>query len=66
MSYFSQLGLSSSGTGYAGGWRKGDVAEDLPPLPAPDGELERIIEEGELTADYEDYLADVEWLRTGC
>ena len=96
MSYFSQLGLGSSGTGYSGGWRKGDVAEggdcDLHILctgkivdgtiqldiaaqraPAPlvdeqpvDGDLQRLIEEGEATAEYEDYLADVEWLRSGC
>ena len=50
--------------------RHGEIELDIamPPLeeqPA-DGELQRLIEEGEATAEYEDYLADVEWLRSGC
>lgn len=31
----------------------------------PDGELWRLIDEGEQTAEYEDWLEDVEWMRRG-
>lgn len=34
--------------------------------PAPDGELQRLIDEAAATLDYEDYLADVEFNRFGC
>jgi hypothetical protein len=89
MSYFSQLGLGSSGTGYAGGWRKGDVADyaserilcvgkikegeihyDISPLPAqeetPLEPLQNVIDEAAELAEYQDYMADVEFWRTGC
>lgn len=48
----------------------GEIAWDIAPLPVEDepaeGELQRLIDEAEMTADYEDYLLDVEWLRGGC
>lgn len=46
-----------------------EIQWDISPLPqdtAQDGELQRIIDEAEDTLAYEDYLLDVEWLRSGC
>lgn len=44
-----------------------DIA--MPPLPAQaepvDGDLQRTIEEGEMTAELEDWMEDVEWMRRG-
>jgi len=44
----------------------GDVQWQIAPLPVEDGELQRLIDEAEMTAEYEDYLLDVEWMRGGC
>ncbi len=111
MSYFSQLGLSHAGTGYAGGWRNGDV-EDGGEVDSPrilctgkieqGGEVDwriaplqdmidaayevepptrddRVDEAAALydnaryyewlkaeREDYEEYMRDVEFWRTGC
>jgi len=35
-------------------------------LPATDGEQQHLIDEGEQTAEYADWLEDVEWMRQGC
>jgi len=46
----------------------GDVQWQIAPLPADetptDGELQRLIDEAEMTAEYEDYLLDVEYMRS--
>jgi hypothetical protein len=94
MSYLSQLGLGSSGTGNAGGWRKGDVAEggesespqplhilcvgtivrgeiemdvSMPPWVDPNEpvELQRLLDEAEQTAEYEDDIEDRNIWRKG-
>ena len=44
---------------------EGEIHYDISPLPE-DGLLQATIDEAEQTADYEDYLLDVEWLRGGC
>ena len=48
----------------------GEFDWDVAPLPTdqqpPDGELQRLIDEGEMAEDYEDYLEDIEFWRTGC
>lgn len=38
----------------------------IPDEAPPEGELQRLIEEGEDTEDYENYLLDMDWLRRGC
>jgi len=47
----------------------GDVQWQIaPPLAdetPTDGELQRLIDEAEMTAELEDYLLDVEWMRGG-
>jgi hypothetical protein len=67
MSYFSQLGLSSSGTGYAGGWRKGDVAEigevDAARTPLPP--LQDTIDEAAELEEYREWIADQDYHRSG-
>lgn len=40
----------------------------MPPLPdiePVDGELQRTIDEGEMTAELVDWMEDVEWMRRG-
>jgi hypothetical protein len=68
MSYFSQLGLGSSGTGYVGGWRNGDVAEGgevdyqpAPPLPP----LQDAIDYAAELAEYREWIADQDYHRSG-
>lgn len=44
-----------------------DIA--MPPLPESepvDGELQRTIDEGEMTQELVDWMEDVEWMRGGC
>lgn len=47
-----------------------DFEWHIAPLPTdqqpPDGELQRLIDEAQQTLDYEDYLEDIEFWRTGC
>jgi len=47
-----------------------EIAWRISPLPveevAPDDEMQRILDEEALTAEYEDYRMDVDWLRGGC
>jgi hypothetical protein len=61
----SDLRILLVGTIVAGG----EIDWHIAPLPveedAPDGELQRIIDQGEMTAEYADWLEDVEWLRQG-
>jgi len=48
-----------------GGEIEMDIA--MPTLVEPqDVELQRMIDEAEMSADYEDYLLDIDWLRGGC
>jgi hypothetical protein len=48
----------------------GEIHWNVAPLAADDGvqdgELQRLIDEAEMTADYESWLDDVEWMRSGC
>jgi hypothetical protein len=48
---------------------RGEIDWKIAPLPddrPQDGELQRMIDEAEMTVDYEDYMADVEFNRRGC
>lgn len=56
LNYFSRL---PSVIAYLEGWH--DATGQ-----APEGSLQRLIDEGEDTADYIDYLEDEEWIRRGC
>jgi hypothetical protein len=61
--------ILATGAIVAGGevdWRIAPLPVDFVPHAKEDGELQRLIDEAEMTAELEDYLADVDWLRGGC